>query len=62
MTFTIQEVPDWDIEENQMYDLTLPDILDEEDQCMDNAGNCLVRCDEIKLEDYQVGRQLYERL
>jgi hypothetical protein len=34
MTFTIQEVPEWDLsdEEFQMYDITFPDILQEQSQ------------------------------
>jgi len=39
MTFTVQEVPEWDIcdisdEEFKMYDLNLPEILDVKDQCL----------------------------
>jgi len=51
MTYTVQEVPEWDIrdiseKEFEMYDLNLPDILNEKEQCI--AG---VVPEEIKTED-----------
>jgi len=59
MTFTVQEVPEWDIcdisdEEFKMYDLTLPDILSGKDQCLTG-----VVPEEIKTEDpYQLSTSM----
>lgn len=59
MTFTVQEVPEWDIcdisdEEFKMYDLTLPDILGGKEQCLTG-----VVPEEIKSEDpYQLSTSL----